>query len=77
MLITAGPWITKACPECAHVFRGGTWGGIDAHWNAHHSQIMPYEKAWPSSRQDGNRPQSRNAAAVGHRTRMIEMNEPV
>jgi hypothetical protein len=29
------------------VFRGGTWGGIDGHWKAHHSQIMPYEEAWP------------------------------
>ena len=45
--ITADPGIPKSCPECGHVFRGGTWGGIDAHWKARHSQIMPYEEAWP------------------------------
>ena len=37
----------KVCPECGHAFRGGTWGGIDAHWKAHHNHIMPYEEAWP------------------------------
>ncbi len=37
----------KICPECNHIFLGGTWGGIDAHWRAHHENIMPYEKAWP------------------------------
>lgn len=37
----------RVCPECGHVFRGGTWGGIDAHWKAVHGQIMPYEVAWP------------------------------
>ena len=47
MLIPAGSGITKACPECGHPFRGGTWGGIDAHWKTRHSQIMPYEEAWP------------------------------
>ena len=43
----AGSRITKACPECGHAFRGGTWGGIDAHWKALHNDIMPYEDAWP------------------------------
>jgi hypothetical protein len=47
MLNTANADITKACPECGYVFRGGTWGGIDAHWKADHSQIMPYKEAWP------------------------------
>lgn len=36
----------KVCPECSHVFLSGTWGGIDAHWRAHHEKIMPYEEAW-------------------------------
>ena len=43
----AGSPITKACPECGLVFRGGTWGGIDAHWKALHNDIMPYKDAWP------------------------------
>ena len=47
MLITAGSGTTKACPECGYVFRGGTWGGIDAHWKADHNHIMPYKEAWP------------------------------
>ena len=47
MLITAGSGITKTYPECGHEFQGGTWGGIDAHWKADHSQIMPYKEAWP------------------------------
>ena len=37
----------KICPECNHVFLSDTWGGIDAHWRAHHENIMSYEKAWP------------------------------
>src|SRR5262249_5454099 len=44
---TAGSPTMKACPECGYEFRGGTWGGIDGHWKAHHSDIMPYKKAWP------------------------------
>jgi hypothetical protein len=35
------------CPECGHVFQGQGWGGIDAHWRAHHNDIMRYEYAWP------------------------------
>lgn len=34
------------CPECGHQFKGGTWGGIDAHWKSKHAHIMPYEEAW-------------------------------
>ena len=44
---TAGSGPTKACPECGRMFGGGTWGGIDAHWKARHSEIMPYLEAWP------------------------------
>lgn len=36
----------KRCPECGHLFRGKGWGGMDAHWRAHHEPIMPYEDAW-------------------------------
>ena len=36
----------KKCPECGHVFQGQGWGGIDAHWRAHHNDIMRYEDAW-------------------------------
>ena len=28
------------------VFKGGTWGGIDAHWKSKHEDIMPYAVAW-------------------------------
>lgn len=37
----------RQCPECAHIFSGKGWGGIDAHWKAHHQDILEYEKAWP------------------------------
>jgi len=37
----------KLCPECGHLFNGTGWGGIDAHWKARHSEVMPYEEAWP------------------------------
>ncbi|SDR29014.1 hypothetical protein SAMN05519103_01764 [Rhizobiales bacterium GAS113] len=37
----------KVCPECDHVFQGNGWDGIDAHWKAKHSDVMPYEEAWP------------------------------
>lgn len=45
----------RRCPECAHMFQGGTWGGIDAHWKSRHPDIMSYEEAWPLIRQ-GMRP---------------------
>lgn len=34
------------CPECAHVFRGAGWDGIDAHWRARHQEVRPYEAFW-------------------------------
>jgi hypothetical protein len=51
----------NACPECGHAFRGGTWGGIDAHWKAFHSHIMPYKDAWPIIKAGGK--PSRNEAS--------------
>ena len=36
----------NVCPECGHVFAGNGWDGIDAHWRAHHEDIMSYEDAW-------------------------------
>jgi hypothetical protein len=37
----------RVCPECLHVFQGNGWDGIDAHWRAHHEDVMRYEDAWP------------------------------
>lgn len=37
----------KECPECRHVFQGNGWEGIDAHWRAHHEDVMLYKDAWP------------------------------
>ena len=54
----SGSQITKACPECGYAFRGGTWGGIDAHWKAFHKDIMRYEAAWPIIRA-GEKPSSK------------------
>ena len=45
--------ICKLCPECGHVFRGSGWSGIDAHWRAHHEDIMPYEFARDIIRRGG------------------------
>ena len=50
----------KACPECGHAFRGGTWGGIDAHWKALHNEIMSYKDAWLIIRA-GGKPSSKLA----------------
>ena len=36
----------KVCPECGHVFSVHGWDGIDAHWRAHHEDVMSYEDAW-------------------------------
>ncbi|SDR64324.1 hypothetical protein SAMN05519103_09669 [Rhizobiales bacterium GAS113] len=36
----------KVCRECDHVFQGNGWDGIDAHWKAKHSGVMPYKEAW-------------------------------
>ncbi|XOV89797.1 MAG: DUF429 domain-containing protein [Pseudomonadota bacterium] len=38
----------RMCPACGHQFRGGNWGGIDAHWRARHEDLMPYEVFWQS-----------------------------
>jgi len=38
--------VNHICPECGHKFKGGTWGGIDAHWKSKHEDIMPYRVAW-------------------------------
>lgn len=42
---TAGP---RQCPECALVLRGKGWAGIEAHWQANHSQALGYEEFWLS-----------------------------
>lgn len=55
-----GSRIDKICPECGHVFRGGSWGGIDAHWKARHSDIMTYEDAWTIIKA-GGRPSFRSS----------------
>ena len=38
----------RQCPECAQVFRGKSWGGVDAHWKARHLDITSYEDFWAS-----------------------------
>ena len=40
---TNGP---RTCPLCKHIFQGNGWDGIDAHWRAHHEEVMPYETFW-------------------------------
>jgi len=37
---TDGP---RQCPECALVFRGKGWEGLDAHWKSHHLDVLAYE----------------------------------
>ena len=32
----------RVCPVCGHGFKGTGWGGMDAHWKAHHEAVMPY-----------------------------------
>jgi hypothetical protein len=48
-----GTWTMHTCPECGYAFRGGTWGGVDAHWKAFHDEIMSYREAWPIIRAGG------------------------
>lgn len=47
------------CPECAQVFRGRAWEGIEAHWQAHHPDVMPYQdflaSLCPAHRRAGDR----------------------
>ena len=33
----------RQCPECAQVFQGRGWGGIESHWRAQHPDVMAYE----------------------------------
>jgi len=32
------------CPECAQVFRGRAWEGIEAHWQANHADLTSYQE---------------------------------
>jgi hypothetical protein len=48
---------SRQCPECDHVFQGSGWTGMDAHWKAHHEDVMPYEELLPAMCQD-HRPRS-------------------
>lgn len=41
------PWISQ-CPECAQVFAGKGWEGIDAHWRSRHAELTSYEDFWQS-----------------------------
>lgn len=36
--------LEKRCPECGHAFKGSGWGGMDAHWKAHHEGLMSYQE---------------------------------
>lgn len=38
----------RICPECAHVFQGSGWDGIDAHWRSKHESLEPYEEFFAS-----------------------------
>ncbi len=38
----------RQCPECALVLKGKGWAGIEAHWKAHHSDVLAYEDFWAS-----------------------------
>lgn len=42
----------KVYPECGYVFSTHGWDGIDAHWRAHHENVISYENAWKLIRQD-------------------------
>lgn len=33
----------RQCPECAQVFKGPGWSGIESHWKAEHPDVMAYE----------------------------------
>ena len=50
----------RQCPECALVLRGKGWAGIEAHWQAHHTDVMTYEEFWsalcPAHRADDGTP---------------------
>jgi hypothetical protein len=38
----------RQCPECAQVFQGRGWSGVEAHWKAHHGDVMSYDDFWRS-----------------------------
>jgi predicted amidophosphoribosyltransferase len=40
-------WV-RQCPECAQVFRGRGWAGVEAHWKAKHADVMSYDDFWRS-----------------------------
>ena len=33
----------RQCPECAQVFHGRGWSGIESHWRAEHRDVMAFE----------------------------------
>ncbi len=33
----------RQCPECAQVFQGRGWAGIESHWRRQHGDVMSYE----------------------------------
>lgn len=33
----------RQCPECAQVFQGRGWAGIESHWRSQHPDVMAYE----------------------------------
>ena len=40
-------WV-RQCPECAQVFQGRGWSGVEAHWKANHGDVMSYADFWRS-----------------------------
>lgn len=40
-------WV-RQCPECAQVFQGRGWSGVESHWKARHEDLMSYEDFWRS-----------------------------
>lgn len=49
----------RQCPECAQVFHGRGWAGIESHWKARHLEVMAYDEFWatlcPAHRGDRDR----------------------
>jgi hypothetical protein len=40
-------WV-RQCPECAQVFQGKGWAGVEAHWKSKHEDLMSYADFWRS-----------------------------
>lgn len=40
-------WV-RQCPECAQVFQGRGWSGVEAHWKANHTDVTSYADFWRS-----------------------------